>query len=393
MPSPKNAYLHSDQKELLTKYYDTAHEIAKKFCQTHTNADTHETYTDAEVAARLYFKSDGIHNTKKLEDFVLFKINSNYERKLKTMTKEEHANKFAPISDEIKTNVLADLKAGMTNGQVSTKYGISPSSVSRISSRANNSAIKKTTPTRRNVPISTKTKNAIIDDLKNGIPNAAVSRKYNVSTSTVSRFAQQAGIIPPPRTMEEIKNSAKNAKSDELSLTPTIENSIKTVKDQIVEDLRAGVPRYTIKEKYHVSFSYISNIAKEFGITPSSPADRSETKDTENGKTKSTVDAFDADEDTNTSLITPSKPDPKKFMDALMEINDSPAPNSTLFDDVPKTNDLETMFLKTNKPEDSLDDLSAAISTLGLMLNKNIKSVSMTYRLGNKDIKIKIEES
>ena len=269
--------MQPDEKQKLSNYYKTAHAVAKTFCDNHRDADPSEIYKNAETAARLYHDSPTIQAAKSAKDFITYKITSAYERKTKRMT---HAEKFKPISEEIKAKVIADAELGLTNTEL--------------------------------------------------------TKKYHVSSSSVTRILQKAGIIPAPVP----KNKSENIKP-------------------------ANKPKYS-KTKPVPSKSKI-DMTPEPELYPNTDMFSEQNKKTE----------------------IPIKSEPNGSKKDFFSI-----PNRSNFNKKTneKPNELETMFKNSQETTNDADDLSHIISHLGLMLSDKLTSISMQYNLNGKNIKIKIEK-
>ena len=298
--------MQPDEKQKLSNYYKTAHAVAKTFCDNHSDADPSEIYKNAETAARLYHDSPTIQAAKSAKDFITYKIQSAYERNMKRMT---HDEKFKPISEEIKAKVIADAELGLTNTEL--------------------------------------------------------TKKYHVSSSSVTRILQKAGIIPAPVP----KNKSENIKP-------------------------ANKPKYS-KTKPVPSKSKI-DMTPEPELYPNTDMFSEQNKKTEIPIKSEPAELY-TESDPNMNMFSeqnkkteiPIKSEPNGSKKDFFSI-----PNRTNFNKKTneKPNELETMFKNSQETTNDADDLSHIISHLGLMLSDKLTSISMQYNLNGKNIKIKIEK-
>ncbi len=222
---PQYAYMHPDEKKQLSKYYATAHNIAKKFCEENKIADSHEIYTSAETAARLYHKNEAIQAAKSAKDFILYKIKSAYERKLKRMT---HADQFKPISEETKLAIINDAKIlKMSNAELTKKYGVSSSSITRILQKAgiiappvsrNNKVTNKNQNKKSTEPVDTK-----LDKDNDTAPIVTTNDSEN-ATGTKKNFIETTRKIISNKKSEESYTQNKYALETEKTKTDDVEN-------------------------------------------------------------------------------------------------------------------------------------------------------------------------
>lgn len=94
---------------------------------------------------------------------------------------------FDPIPDNIRNNIIKDRLNGLKTGELSKKYNVSSSSINRILS--SNPETKKLIGTGIKTPEDIR--QSIIKDYLNKIPSSTIIKKYGISHSTLSRITRK----------------------------------------------------------------------------------------------------------------------------------------------------------------------------------------------------------